>query len=106
MNRIAELRKSQKLSQKAFGSIIGVAQNTISNWETEKREPDNESLKKMADYFGVSVDYILGRDEEKPIPKDEDGQCPLEQLFNAFLVQATDETKQALLVLLEQLQKP
>lgn len=80
MSRIAELRKRQKLNQKQLGSIIGVAQNTISNWETGKREPDHESLKKMADFFGVSVDCLLGRDEKKPPTKIDEGQLD-EQLI-------------------------
>lgn len=64
MNRIAELRKLNKISQSAFGKAIGVAQNTISQWERGAREPDLTMLKKIADYFGVSSDYVLGRDQE------------------------------------------
>lgn len=60
MNRIAALRKERKLSQKELGTIIGVAQNTICNWENGKREPDYESLKKLAFFFDCSTDYLLG----------------------------------------------
>lgn len=60
MNRIAELRKKRNLTQKEFGIIMGVAQNTVCNWETGKREPDYESLKKMAFFFNCSTDYLLG----------------------------------------------
>lgn len=105
MSRIAELRKRQKLNQKQLGSIIGVAQNTISNWETGKREPDHESLKKMADFFGVSVDYLLGRDEKKPTPETEDGRDPLEKQLNELLSLSSDEIKRAMIALLEQFQK-
>lgn len=75
MNRIALLRKSRKMSQKELGTAIGVAQNTVCNWENGNREPDNEALKKMAVFFDCSIDYLLGRDEtqEKPIPVAEDG---------------------------------
>ena len=51
MNRIALLRKERKLNQKEFGTIIGVAQNTICNWENENREPDHESLKKWRTFL-------------------------------------------------------
>ena len=61
MNRIAILRKERKLSQKELGAIIGVAQNTICNWENGKREPDYDSLKKMAFFFNCSTDYLLGQ---------------------------------------------
>ncbi len=64
MNRIAELRKQKDLSQSKLGEILGVAQNTICNWEMGHRQPDNESLIKMADLFSVTTDYILGRDNE------------------------------------------
>ena len=60
MNRIASMRKSKGITQKELGRILGVAQNTISNWEKGNREPDYESLKKMAFYFDCSTDYLLG----------------------------------------------
>ncbi len=62
MNRIAELRKNSHLTQEKFASIIGVARSTIAMYETNKSEPDFVVLQKIADYFNVSVDYILGRD--------------------------------------------
>ncbi len=68
MNNLRTLRKQHQLSMKALGNIVGVAESTISLYENEKREPDLSTLKKIADYFGVSVDYILGRDEMESIP--------------------------------------
>ena len=65
MNKIAAKRKEQKITQKELGAVVGAAQNTISNWETGKREPDYESLKKMASYFGCSIDCLLGLDTGK-----------------------------------------
>ena len=62
MNKIASLRKAKGISQKEFGRILCVAQNTISNWENGNREPDRDMYLKIADFFGVSVDYLLGRD--------------------------------------------
>lgn len=73
MNNIAMLRKEHKLNQKELGVIIGVAQNTICNWENGKREPDFLSLEKMASYFHCSVDYLLGRTEQKEQPTSENG---------------------------------
>ena len=60
MNRIAELRKLHKISQGELGKAIGAAQNTVSNWEKGNRDPDNDTIKKIAEYFGVTTDYILG----------------------------------------------
>lgn len=65
MNRISEIRKERKLTQKELGRLIGAAQNTICNWENGKREPDQEALAKMSKLFGVTVDYLLGLDTEK-----------------------------------------
>lgn len=78
LNRIAALRKERDLSQKELGAIIGVAQNTVCNWENGKREPDFGSLKKMSSFFEHSIDYILGIDatREPPAPKDGDGLSP------------------------------
>lgn len=62
MNRIRELRKKHKISMKALGQYVGVAESTISLYETEKRQPDNSVLIKIAELFNVSVDYLLGRE--------------------------------------------
>lgn len=59
-NRIRELRKEDKLTMKQLGEKIGVAESTISQYETGKREPDNDTTKKIADFFHVSIDYLLG----------------------------------------------
>lgn len=62
MNRIRELRKKHKISMKELGQYVGVAESTISLYETEKRQPDNNVLIKIAEIFNVSVDYLLGRE--------------------------------------------
>ena len=58
--RLAQLRKEKKMSQKQLAFQIGVAQNTISQWETGQREIDNSYLKKLCALFCVSADYLLG----------------------------------------------
>lgn len=68
MNRIAELRKQKGLKQIDFASAMGVSQSTLSNWETGRNQADPDSLIKLADYFNVTVDYLMGRDEEKKNP--------------------------------------
>ncbi len=66
--RIRELRIKSGYNQKEFAAILNVAPNTYNQWETGKREPDYEMLKKIADYFNVSVDYLLGREEAEKSP--------------------------------------
>ena len=55
------LRASEHLSQTKLGEALGVCNQTVSFWEIGKREPGLDMLLKIADYFQVSVDYLLGR---------------------------------------------
>ena len=59
--RLKELRKGKKISQIRLAEMLGVSQATITFWETGKRDPDVSMLMKIADIFGVSTDYLLGR---------------------------------------------
>lgn len=63
MNRIRELRRSKNLTMKELGAIVGVSESTISLYENEKRQPDNDTLFRIADYFNVTLDYMFGRGE-------------------------------------------
>ena len=76
MNRIKEIRTEAKMSQKEFAQIFGIAQNTLSQYENEKRDPDTSLLIQISDYFHVTVDYLLGNSDSKsPVnnsPTDDD----------------------------------
>ena len=61
--RLRELRKKRKISQIKLAIDLNMNQNTISRYENMEREADYETLIKFADYFGVSLDYLLGRSE-------------------------------------------
>ena len=63
-NNIRTLRKSAGLTMKQFGSLMGVSESTISLYETGKNEPDISMLKRMAEYFGVTIDSLLGCEPE------------------------------------------
>lgn len=60
--RLKELRKNAGVTQKELATALHVAQNTVCNWENGVRQIDVEYLKKIADYFDVSVSYVLGED--------------------------------------------
>lgn len=62
-NRLKNLRVENNLHQKDLAEILGFAQTTIANYEQGKRFPDEETLLKIADFFNVSLDYLLGRSE-------------------------------------------
>lgn len=66
-NRIRELRKERGLTMKQLGNIIGAAESTMSQYETGKRQPGNEILLKLGEFFDVSVGYLLYA-EEKSVP--------------------------------------
>lgn len=69
-DRLKELRLEKELTQPAFGRIFNVEKGTVSNWENENRFPDKNTLKALADYFDVSLDYLLGRSNiRKPLDK-------------------------------------
>ena len=63
--RLRKLRKEKKISQLKLALDLNMNQNTISRYESMDREADYETLIKFADYFGVSLDYLLGRDSRK-----------------------------------------
>ena len=64
MNRIKEVRKKKGLSLQQVADAVGLGNNTISRYETGKREPKLETWQALADFFNVSVPYLQGIDEE------------------------------------------
>lgn len=61
MNRIRELRENAGLRQIDVANVTGIDQKTLSNYETEKTNPDSYALIRLADFFNVSIDYLVGR---------------------------------------------
>lgn len=59
--RLKELRKKRNISQLKLALDLSMNQNTISRYETGEREADYKTLIKIADYFNVSIDYLLER---------------------------------------------
>ena len=74
--RLVGLRAERSLSQYKLAEALGFSRGQIANYEQGSREPDHATLQQFADFFGVSVDYLLGRtevrqhdDEGRPIPE-------------------------------------
>ena len=59
--RLKELRRSRGVSQLKLAMDLSLNQNSISRYETGMREADYTTLIRIADYFDVSIDYLLGR---------------------------------------------
>ena len=67
--KLKEIRKSKGISQLKLAMDLNMSQNTISRYETGEREPGINELIKIADYFNVSIDYLLGRTNNPTIQK-------------------------------------
>ena len=79
---LSNLRKEKELGQKEMASLLNLSVGTISNYENGVHSPDLETLCKLADFFGVTTDYLLGRTEYR---------CPPE-ILNSYV--ALDYTAQ------------
>jgi transcriptional regulator with XRE-family HTH domain len=69
--RLLKLRKEAKMTQVGLSSKLGIARTTYSGYELGTSEPDNETLERIADYYGVTTDYLLGREPKEKIHKEE-----------------------------------
>ncbi|MDG1596103.1 helix-turn-helix domain-containing protein [Bacillus cereus] len=65
--RIRSLRDSKKLTQKMLAEKLKIPNQNLSNYERGFRQPDYETLEKIADFFEVSTDYLLGRTDKKEL---------------------------------------
>lgn len=63
--RLKEIRKSKNISQEQAANALGISVRAYQNYEYEQREPNIEMINKLADYYGVTTDYLLGRE---PLP--------------------------------------
>lgn len=61
--RLKTLRTSKKMTQTELGDILNVTKSSISGYENGTRFPDQESLVKIAEYFNVTTDYLLGKNQ-------------------------------------------
>jgi len=62
---LAELRKARGITRAQLGTALGVTERSIGRYENGESEPVLGDLKKMADYFGVSVAYLIGESQQK-----------------------------------------
>jgi transcriptional regulator with XRE-family HTH domain len=106
--RIKEQRNAKGLSQRELGDLFGITQQAVGRWETGQALPDAPTLGKLADFFNISVDYLLGRDNtisalsRKEEKKPKDLQKLLEQheiMFDGATL--TEEDKQDILNVIE-----
>lgn len=74
-NRIKECRLELKYNQPELARVLKVSKQTVSNWENGNRTPDADTLLKLSDLFNCSVDYLLGKTNNK-------NNCVIESSYN------------------------
>lgn len=95
-DKLKKLRKANNLSQQQLAEKLGMSPSGIGMWEQNRRQPDNETLKKIAQLFDVSTDYLLGNDIK---PNDENKDlletisADLSNPINRVLYKKTSELK-------------
>lgn len=72
--KVQSLRKKYHYSQDDLANRMNISRSTVAMWETAQREPDFESVKKLAQIFGVTTDYLLGNTEKPDQVAVEDGR--------------------------------
>ncbi|KEK24736.1 helix-turn-helix domain-containing protein [Bacillus gaemokensis] len=68
---IKKLRKEKNITQEQLGNVIGVSKMAISYFEKGKKAPGRETLEKIADYFNITTDYLLGRSDDPELNEHE-----------------------------------
>jgi transcriptional regulator with XRE-family HTH domain len=63
-NRIAHLRDEQRLTQEELAQKLGINRAALSHYENNRREPDYATIQRVADFFHVTVDFLMGRTQE------------------------------------------
>jgi transcriptional regulator with XRE-family HTH domain len=79
-NRIAALRKNRNLTQDDMATTLGISRAALSHYEKGRREPDYSTLITIADFFKVSLDYIMGRTDDPLASLDPDNREFADQL--------------------------
>lgn len=96
--RIKEARTIAGISQKELAEKMGIHAATLSGYETGAHDPKSDGLTKIADICGVSVDFLLGRENEKTVTVESDDLDELDMEFVELLKQLSDKEKMMLLV--------
>ncbi len=68
LTRLKLLRRERSMSQQQLAAQLGISQQSINKYENHKVEPDIAMLSQMADFFCTTVDYLVGRSEERTPP--------------------------------------
>ena len=87
-------------SPSAVAIELGIAKSTVSGWKSGRNGATNATLKKIADYFGVTVDYLLGNEEKEKTPEPKTEQERLDEKVLELLHQHSLDAQSAIIDLL------
>lgn len=102
--KLKALRNEMGISQASLADTLGLSQQAIGKWETGNSEPDTDMLIKLASLFNVSVDYLLGRTEDRN-PIKEDDMPPNVKILLRNAKKLTPEQLEAIQTLVNQFVK-
>lgn len=74
-DRIKTLRKEKNMTQKQLANLLNLSSNAVCEWEKCRSEPSYETLIKIAGFFDVSTDYLLGREDDFGVVNTEEFLC-------------------------------
>lgn len=80
--RLQALMDSRNMKKAAFAQAIGISQGNLNDWRNGRSSPSLEKLERIADYFEVSTDYLLGRDDRYPTPTED--ACEMLRIFSSL----------------------
>ena len=90
ITRIVQLIKKANLPEAAFGEALGMGKNTVNNWKAGRSKTYLKKIYSIADYFGVSVDYLLGRtDDPHPAISNDDVKNAIDEYVKSKGKQST-----------------
>lgn len=105
--RLKMIRKQCGLTQKSLANELFVSQQSVWKWEKNESSPNPETIAKMAQIFGVTTDYLLGQEKEKPASASTDGLDPeLLELIKRIPDDRMPEVERYLRFQAEQREKP
>lgn len=95
-----KLRLDRGLSMYKVAKDTGIAQSTLSEWKTGKTNPKIDKIEVLANYFGVTVDYLLGNEEKEKAPEPKTEQERLDEKVLELLHQHSLDAQSAIIDLL------
>ena len=101
MLRLKEIRNEYQYSQLKLSEQLGVSRSAVAMWESGSSQPDNDMLLRIADIFGVSTDYLLGKTDIKKAPTQSADAITFDDFTYAMHNEAKDLTPENMQKLLE-----